>query len=148
ALIEGTGRKRRAYRREDAPRSAQNGRAPVDGTSEKSATPRLVAWEVPTGEVVIVSGLPRSGTSLMMQVLAGGGVEVYTDRKRGESDVNPRGFFEHERIRHTGRDASWLIEAEGKAAKVVSLTLPALPKGPRYKVIIMHRDPDEVAVSM
>lgn len=144
ALVEGEGRRRVAYRREAGEERAAPG-AEATGSTDAA---RLVAWEVPTGEVVIVSGLPRSGTSMMMQMLAAGGTPVYTDHKRGTHEVNPRGFFEHDRIRHTGRDASWLIEAEGKAAKVVSTTLPALPKGPRYKVIVMHRDPDEVAVSM
>ena len=69
--------------------------------------------------ITIVSGLPRSGTSLMMQMLAAGGVPVLTDGVRAPDADNPRGYFEFEPVKRTKRDASWVAQARGKAVKVV-----------------------------
>jgi hypothetical protein len=97
--------------------------------------------------VVVVAGLPRSGTSMMMQALAAGGVEPYTDRKRTADEDNPRGYFEHERATRLHQDAAWLPEARGKAVKIVAHLLPFLPPGEDYRIIFMHRDLREVVAS-
>ncbi len=98
-------------------------------------------------ELIVVSGLPRSGTSLMMQMLASGGIEVLTDVVR-EADVdNPRGYFEFERVKKLKEDASWIPDARGKAVKMVSQLLYDLPSSEQYLVIFMSRDLDEMLLS-
>ena len=94
--------------------------------------------------IIIVSGLPRSGTSLMMQMLQNGGVGVLTDNIRAADDDNPRGYYELDRVKTISHDASWLPDAHGKAFKAVSLLLYDLPASERYRIILMDRDLDEV----
>jgi hypothetical protein len=89
--------------------------------------------------VIVVSGLPRSGTSMMMQMLAAGGVPVLADDARPADADNPRGYFELERTKRLADDAAWLTGAAGRAVKVVSALLPALPVGPRWDVLFMVR---------
>jgi hypothetical protein len=98
-------------------------------------------------EIIIVSGLPRSGTSLMMQMLDGGGVEVVTDHVRTADTDNPRGYWEFEQVKKTKQDPSWLPAARGKAVKMISQLLYDLPPTERYLIIFMERDLDEVLVS-
>jgi hypothetical protein len=98
-------------------------------------------------EIVIVSGLPRSGTSLMMQMLDNGGMEVVTDHVRTPDTDNPRGYYEFEAVKSIQRDASWLPSTRGKAFKMVSQLLYDLPAGERYRIIFMERDLDEMVVS-
>src|SRR5262245_15918569 len=93
-----------------------------------------------TAEIIIVSGLPRSGTSLMMQMLDAGGVEVVTDNVRTADTDNPRGYYEFEKVKQIKRDASWLPGIRGKAVKMVSLLLLDLPPAERYRVVFMERD--------
>jgi hypothetical protein len=93
-----------------------------------------------TAEIIIVSGLPRSGTSLMMQLLDAGGVEVVTDNLRTADTDNPRGYYEFEKVKQVKRDASWLPDIRGKAVKMVSQLLLDLPPTERYRVVIMERD--------
>lgn len=97
-----------------------------------------------TDFVTIVSGLPRSGTSLMMQMLQAGGLEVLTDGVRVTDEDNPRGYLEFEPVKHTREDPSWLDGAAGKAVKMVYLLLPTLPSDRSYRVILMVRDLGEV----
>jgi predicted AlkP superfamily phosphohydrolase/phosphomutase/Flp pilus assembly protein TadD len=97
--------------------------------------------------VVVVAGLPRSGTSMMMQSLAAAGIEPYTDSKRTPDSDNPRGYFEHERVTRLYEDAAWLPEARGKAIKVVAHLLPYLPDGEDYRIVFLHRDLREVVAS-
>lgn len=97
--------------------------------------------------IVVVSGLPRSGTSLVMQMLHAGGFPVLMDQRRAPDDDNPRGYFEDERVKKLARDASWLREAEGRAVKVVSPLLRHLPSGFEYRVIFVERDLSEVVQS-
>jgi hypothetical protein len=98
-------------------------------------------------EIIVVSGIPRSGTSLMMQMLDRGGIEVVTDVIR-EADVdNPRGYYEFERVKKIKEDASWLPATRGKAVKMVSQLLYDLPSSEKYLVIFMERDLDEVIPS-
>ena len=68
---------------------------------------------------IIVSGLPRSGTSLAMQMLHAGGVPVLTDSLRAADTDNPRGYLEFERVKQIKTDKSWLDDAAGKAVKIV-----------------------------
>ena len=98
-------------------------------------------------DIIIVSGLPRSGTSLMTQMLERGGVEVLTDGVRAADADNPRGYFEWEPAKAIKRDASWLPQARGKAVKLVSQLLYDLPAGEQYRVVFMERDLDEVLLS-
>ena len=95
-------------------------------------------------DVIIVSGLPRSGTSLMMQMLDSGGIPVLTDQVRTPDTDNPRGYYEFERVKKTRQDPSWLAEARGKAVKMVSQLLYDLPAGERYRVLFMERNLEEV----
>jgi hypothetical protein len=98
-------------------------------------------------DIIIVSGLPRSGTSLMMQMLDNGGIEVVTDHLRAPDTDNPRGYFELEKVKRIKEDASWLPETRGKAFKMVSLLLYDLPPSERYRIIFMERDLEEMLVS-
>ncbi len=93
-----------------------------------------------TAEIIIVSGLPRSGTSLMMQLLEAGGVEVVSDNLRTADTDNPRGYYEFEKVKQVQRDASWLPGIRGKAVKMVSKLLLDLPPTERYRVVFMERD--------
>jgi Sulfotransferase domain len=102
---------------------------------------------MPEGFVTIVSGLPRSGTSLMMQMLRAGGVPLLTDGRRAPDEHNPLGYFEHEPVKHSRNDLAWLEQADGKAVKVVHLLLPCLPADRNYRVIFMRRDLAEVILS-
>ena len=97
--------------------------------------------------IVIVSGLPRSGTSLMMQMLDSGGLAVLTDGIRTADVDNPKGYYELEAVKKTKQNPSWLPQVRGKGVKMVSLLLYDLPATERYRVIFMNRDLDEVLVS-
>lgn len=101
----------------------------------------------PRPPTIIVSGLPRSGTSLAMQMLHAGGVPVLTDSLRTADTDNPRGYFEFERVKQIKTDRAWLDEAAGKAVKIVHLLLMELPCDREYHVLLLRRDPREVARS-
>lgn len=98
-------------------------------------------------EIIIVSGLPRSGTSLMMQMLENGGLGVVTDDVRAADVDNPRGYYELERVKKIKQDASWLAETRGSAFKMVSQLLYDLPPNERYRIIFMERHMDETLLS-
>jgi hypothetical protein len=100
-----------------------------------------------TSDIIVVSGLPRSGTSLMMQMLDNAGVEVLTDNLRAADTDNPKGYYELERVKAVARDAAWLPAARGKAFKMVSQLLYHLPPGETYRVVFMERDLEEMLVS-
>ncbi|HEV3275196.1 MAG TPA: sulfotransferase family protein [Terriglobia bacterium] len=97
--------------------------------------------------IYIVSGLPRSGTSLAMQMLAAGGLPVLTDGLRQPDANNLRGYYEWERIKQLAQDPACMAEAEGKAVKVISSLLLALPPGHDYRVLFMMRPLEEVVAS-
>ena len=99
------------------------------------------------GEVIVVTGVPRSGTSMLMQMLQAGGVRPFTDEARGPDENNPRGYFEHARVKSMLEDASWLRDADGCAVKVVAPLATHLPEGPAYRVVLIERDLDEVIQS-
>lgn len=98
-------------------------------------------------EIIIVSGLPRSGTSLMMQMLGKGGVRVVTDNARAADVDNPRGYYEFEKVKKVKQDGSWLGEMRGGAVKMVSQLLYDLPSSERYRIVFMERDMDEMLLS-
>jgi hypothetical protein len=97
--------------------------------------------------IIIVSGLPRSGTSLMMQMLDKGGIEVVTDNIRTADTDNPRGYYEFEMVKKIKQDASWLPQTRGKVFKMVSQLLYDLPSSERYRILFMERDLDEILLS-
>ncbi|HVN18134.1 MAG TPA: sulfotransferase domain-containing protein [Dongiaceae bacterium] len=97
--------------------------------------------------ITVVSGLPRSGTSLMMQMLAAGGMPVLSDGERRADVDNPKGYLEWERIKQLPRDPHCIAEAEGKAVKVISQLLLSLPSGFEYCVIFLQRPLAEVLSS-
>lgn len=97
--------------------------------------------------ITIVSGLPRSGTSMMMRMLQAGGIPVITDNLRTADDDNPRGYFEFEPAKKTKDDPSWLNAAEGKAVKMIYKLLYDLPDRLEYRVLIMRRNMQEVLAS-
>ena len=104
--------------------------------------------EVPPEEIVtIVSGLPRSGTSMMMQMLEQGGIDPYLDGRRVADLDNPRGYYEHEKATRLGRDRSWIPEVRGSSVKIMAQLLPMLPPDQKYRIIFMDRDLREVAQS-
>jgi len=97
--------------------------------------------------ILIVSGLPRSGTSMMMKMLEAGGMAVLTDNIRTADQDNPRGYYEFERVKQIEHDTAWLPEAQGKAVKMIAGLLKHLPADYVYKIIFMQRDMDEVLAS-
>ena len=97
--------------------------------------------------ITIVSGLPRSGTSLMMQMLEAGGLPVLSDGERKADTDNPKGYLEWERIKQLPKDPSLIAEAEGKVVKVISQLVLSLPPGHEYRVVFMQRPLPEVLKS-
>ena len=97
--------------------------------------------------IILVSGLPRSGTSMMMQMLEAGGIELIVDHIRKADEDNPKGYFEFEKIKQLEKNFSLLENAYGKAIKVISMLLYQLPMDKKYKIIFMKRKMDEVLTS-
>jgi hypothetical protein len=99
--------------------------------------------------IIVVSGLPRSGTSLMMQMLGAGGLPLMTDGLHAADESNPEGYFELDAVKDlaTGFDLSWLDVTRGKAVKVHSPLLVCLPERYNYRVILMQRPLREVIAS-
>ncbi len=99
--------------------------------------------------IVVVSGLPRSGTSMLMKMLESGGMKILTDSERAADIDNPKGYFEYERIKDLEKetDKSYIRDGRGKALKVISFLIRDLPDDNDYRVIFMRRDLDEVLAS-
>ncbi len=103
--------------------------------------------------VIIVSGLPRSGTSMMMKMLEGGGLPIMTDAIRQADVDNPKGYYEYERVKELekekerGEDRAWVREGRGKVLKVISFLIKSLPDDNYYRIVFMRRDLDEVLAS-
>ena len=97
--------------------------------------------------VTIVSGMPRSGTSLMMRMLDAGGIPALTDGIRAADLHNPHGYFEDERARRLARDSAWIEEGRGKAVKIIYRLLPHLPSTHDYRILFMVRDLNEIYAS-
>ncbi len=97
--------------------------------------------------ITIVAGLPRSGTSLMMQMLDAGGMPVLTDQIRQPDDDNPRGYYEFEAVKTVKEEPDWLEQAPGHAVKMVYRLLYDLPAGYAYRVVFTRRKLEEVVAS-
>ncbi len=111
----------------------------------KPVTDRLEAPLPPLGNAVfVVSGLPRSGTSMAMQMIHAGGIPILTDGLREADEDNPRGYYEYEAVKKMFRDANWISEARGKAVKIVAPLVCALPAGHNYRVLLIERDFGEI----
>jgi hypothetical protein len=100
-----------------------------------------------TNDIVVVSGLPRSGTSLCMRMLEAGGMPVLVDNIRTANDDNPNGYYEFEPVKTTRSDGVWLRSAGGKAVKMIYRLLYDLPSDYRYRVLFMRRDIEEILAS-
>ena len=100
---------------------------------------------LPPKTIVVVSGLPRSGTSMMMKMLEAGGLPPVVDGLRQPDTDNPEGYYEHERVKRLDKgDSDWVAEAQGKTVKVISALVEFLPPGYQYRLIFMNRRMDEV----
>ncbi len=99
--------------------------------------------------IVVVSGLPRSGTSMLMKMLDAGGMQIMTDSERVADIDNPKGYFEYERVKNLEKetDKSYVREGRGKVLKVICFLIKDLPDDNDYRVIFMRRDLDEVLAS-
>jgi hypothetical protein len=98
--------------------------------------------------IIIVSGLPRSGTSMMMKMLADGGLPYLTDEIRNADEDNPNGYYEFELVKQlTNGEPGWLADADGKTVKIISALLEYLPKQYHYKIIFMERRIAEILAS-
>ena len=99
--------------------------------------------------IIVVSGLPRSGTSLAMQMLVAAGYDPVQDRMRQADIDNPNGYYEDERVKGLAdnSDKAWLREARGRAIKIISFLLPQLPAANTYQIIFMQRHLDEILAS-
>ncbi len=128
-----------AFREDYAAEGDQERRAPrLDAApvADKSAVP-----DDPGQCVVVVSGLPRSGTSMMMQMPAAGPLPILSDGKRGADSDNPRGYLELEAATRLRQEREWIKEAKGKVVEIVAQLLPFLPPDVAYRVVFMERVP-------
>ena len=101
----------------------------------------------PDEYITIVSGLPRSGTSMLMKMLAAGGLPPLTDGIRGADADNPGGYYEFEKVKQLEKDTTWLESAKGKVVKVISQLLDQLPLHKPYKIVFVLRKMDEILAS-
>jgi len=98
--------------------------------------------------IMVVSGLPRSGTSMTMKMLEAGGIQPLTDHVRTPDTDNPKGYYEFERVKKLKEgDISWLPEGQGKVVKVIAALLTYLPSDYEYRVLFMRRKIEEILAS-
>lgn len=98
--------------------------------------------------VVVVSGLPRSGTSMLMSMLDAGGIPPITDNIRTADEDNPKGYYEYERVKAMDKgDTAWVADAQGKTVKVISALLKYLPPEYQYSVVYIRRNMPEILAS-
>ena len=149
--LELESRQRAGMRVQEDRATARLPRAPAEPPRAGAARRDLPApfgAQVDRGQIItVVSGLPRSGTSLMMQLLVAAGWEALTDNKRAPDEDNPLGYFEFAQARELAKDVSWVPQARGKVVKVVAQLLPFLPPGEHYNVVFMERNLAEVVAS-
>jgi hypothetical protein len=100
-----------------------------------------------TESVIVISGIPRSGTSMVMKMLAAGGIEIVTDNLRKPDIDNPEGYFEFEKVKRLKDDFKWLAEMKGKGIKIISHLLYYLPMQLNYKIIFIRRNMEEILAS-
>lgn len=110
---------------------------------------RIFGFQQNVAPIVVVSGLPRSGTSMLMGMLDAGGIDLVSDGLRTADEDNPKGYYELEKVKELDKttDTSWLEEAAGKGIKVISFLLEYLPDTYQYKIIFMRRELSEVLAS-
>ena len=114
----------------------------------KPADPEdLEALPKPQADIVVVTGLPRSGTSMMMQMMVAGGIEAYSDGRRHADESNPKGYFESQDVKKISSENAWMFDCEGKVVKIVAPLIPYLPQGFQYHVVMMIRDIGEILES-
>ncbi len=113
----------------------------------KTILGKILEWKKKDDKIIIVSGLPRSGTSMMMQMLEAGGTLIVADNIRKSDEDNPRGYYEFEKVKKIKEDVSWLDDCHNKAFKMVSELLHHLPQDKKYKVIFMRRNMQEMLAS-
>jgi len=142
-------------------RKANQAEAQATGTPVPPVARQAAPAATPTGfdpsadpkeMITIVSGLPRTGTSMMMQMLVAGGIEPLTDGNRVADASNPKGYYEYDKATQLASDTSWVHDAKGKVVKIVAQLLPKLPdiidgQIARYRVVFMDRDLQEVIAS-
>jgi len=98
--------------------------------------------------ITVVSGLPRSGTSMMMKMLEAGGIPPITDELREADEDNPKGYYEFERVKQMDQgDTGWVVGSRGKVIKVISALLKHLPSGEQYRVVFVRRNMPEILAS-
>jgi len=114
--------------------------------SETTAAVTAAAVDMPplSDSLIVVTGLPRSGTSLVMQMLTAGGLDTVSDESRPPDEDNPRGYLEFEPVKNLLNDSKWLCGARGRAIKIIAPLLARLPAGLACRVILCERDLDEV----
>jgi hypothetical protein len=142
AIRAASAERHRAWRAARDAVRAKNGPVPV-----AKGPPTAPVAKPDQAPIVVVSGLPRSGTSLMMQMLSSGGVPPKTDGQRGADDHNPRGYFEWEAVKTLREHPERVDEAAGMAVKIVSVQLRHLPRGRSYRIVWMDRPVEEIAAS-
>jgi predicted AlkP superfamily phosphohydrolase/phosphomutase/tetratricopeptide (TPR) repeat protein len=144
-------RRRRHQRRESTEPRRRSGTAAAEGGGQPDRGRPPAAWTASLREcLIVVTGLPRSGTSMAMQMLAAGGVPVLADDQRLADESNPKGYVEFEPVKRIMKDAPWLEEAVGKAVKIVTPLVQHLPHGetaPPMLVIVMRRPIADVIAS-
>lgn len=138
----------KTMRREIAERARQRGEArqQMRARARQTATTSKKSPSAST-EFLIVSGLPRSGTSLMMQMLEAAGLPIMRDESRPADESNPRGYFEWQEIKKLPGDPHLIEQTHGRVTKVVSMLLPSLLRQHRFRIIFMQRDIADVADS-
>jgi predicted AlkP superfamily phosphohydrolase/phosphomutase/tetratricopeptide (TPR) repeat protein len=120
---------------------------PLDISFTARAAERPAEMPPLAESLIVVTGLPRSGTSMLMQMLAAGGMDVLSDGLREADEDNPRGYLEFEPVKNLVKSSQWLFEGRGKAIKIVAPLLAALPPGLACRVILCERDLDEILES-
>ncbi|GLB48592.1 alkaline phosphatase family protein [Neptunitalea lumnitzerae] len=133
------------------PKTYHKAERAIENIEEQLAAPTdfesKATYKYYDNQIVVVSGLPRSGTSMMMQVLSNGGLTPMTDDLRKADTSNPKGYFEYKPVMNLHNDNSWLGEAQNKVVKIVAPLLKFINRKYRYKVIFMNRDIHEVVQS-
>lgn len=139
---------KRGRAKDDTPRTGDNASRTSDNTDSAPETAPRAPRPGDSAPIIIVSGLPRSGTSLMMQMLHAGGLPILSDDQRPPDANNPRGYFEFAPVKRLASEgAPWMESAQGYGLKVVSPLLTYLPPMYHYAVIFMQRDLDEIVRS-
>lgn len=97
--------------------------------------------------ITLITGIPRSGTSLMMQLFKAANVDIATDAIRTEDDNNPKGYYELEAVKGIVKNNAFLKDLDGKTIKIVAPLVTFIDLSLEYRVVFMIRDLDEVVQS-